>query len=61
MLLLGGGAAANAAPEPDQTNPNLSAISVLSDEGLELSQRMSESIFVGPGLDADSEEVIRGE
>ena len=32
-----------------------------SDEGLDLSQRISESIFMGPDLEADSEEVIYGE
>ena len=32
----------------------------MSDEGLDLSQRISESLFAGPELDADSEEIIMG-
>ena len=37
-----------------------SALSVYSDEGLDLSQRLSESIFGGPDLEADSEEIVYG-
>ena len=37
-----------------------SAMSMYSDEGLDLSQRISESIFMGPDLEPDSEEVIYG-
>lgn len=36
-------------------------MSVYSDEGLDLSQRISESIFAGPDLDPDGEEVILGQ
>ena len=37
-----------------------SAASMFSDEGLDLSQRVNESIFAGPELDPDGEEVIIG-
>ena len=42
------------------TGVDTSALSMYSDEGLDLSQRISESIFMGPDLEADSEEVIYG-
>ena len=42
------------------TGADTSQISVFSDEGLDLSQRISESMFVGPDLEPDSEEVIYG-
>ena len=38
----------------------MSAMSVNSDEGLDLSQRLGESLFIGPELDLDSEEIITG-
>ena len=37
-----------------------SAISIFSDEGLDLSQRINESVFAGPDLDPDGEEIIMG-
>ena len=43
------------------TVADTSQLSVFSDEGLDLSQRISESMFVGPDLEPDSEEVIYGE
>lgn len=45
----------------DETIHESSVASMLSDEGLDLSQRINESIFAGPELDADGEEVILGE
>jgi hypothetical protein len=35
-------------------------LSNVTDEGLDLSQRISESIFQGPELDKDGEEILRG-
>lgn len=37
-----------------------SILSNVTDEGLDLSQRISESIFQGPELDMDGEEILRG-
>lgn len=37
-----------------------SILSNVTDEGLDLSQRISESIFQGPELDKDGEEILRG-
>ncbi|XP_072179273.1 uncharacterized protein [Diadema setosum] len=34
--------------------------SILSDEGLELSQHINESMFVGPDLDSEGEEIVTG-
>ena len=52
--------AAAGAHELAATGMDTSAMSMYSDEGLDLSQRISESIFMGPDLEADSEEVIYG-
>ena len=45
----------------DAGNSETSVASVCSDEGLDLSQHVSESIFEGPDLDPDGEEVVVGE
>lgn len=37
-----------------------SILSNVTDEGLDLSQRISESIFQGPELDKEGEELLRG-
>ena len=37
-----------------------SILSNLTDEGLDLSQRISESIFQGPELDTEGEELLTG-
>ncbi|GFS21832.1 A-kinase anchor protein 9 [Elysia marginata] len=37
---------------------NTSILSNATDEGLEISQRLAESIFVGPDLDAEGEEIL---
>jgi len=39
---------------------NTSILSAYSDEGLDLSQKISESLFIGPGLDPDVDEVVTG-
>ena len=44
----------------DDTLHDTSIASLLSDEGLDVSQRISESLFAGPDLDADGEEIISG-
>lgn len=45
----------------DDEVTNLHDMSMASDEGLDVSQRFMETIFTGPELDADSEEVITGQ
>ncbi|RUS69008.1 hypothetical protein EGW08_023231 [Elysia chlorotica] len=52
-----------ATPDPDtsQDSHHLEDTSILSnatDEGLEISHRLAESIFVGPDLDAEGEEIL---
>ena len=37
-----------------------SVVSCGTDEGLEVSQRLAESIFAGPDIDADGEEILSG-
>lgn len=44
--------------EDEETN--LHDTSIVSDEGLDVSQRFVENLFVGSDLDADSEEIITG-
>lgn len=44
--------------EDEETN--LHDMSIVSDEGLDVSQRFVENLFVGSDLDADSEEIITG-
>ena len=46
--------------QEDETMHETSGASVFSDEGLDLSQKLSESIFAGPDLDPDGEEIILG-
>ena len=53
------GSVASPVPYEEQTADNSSM--VYEDEGLDLSQRLNESLFAGPELDADSEEIIFGE
>lgn len=45
----------------DHPPPNTSFQSSYSDEGLDLSQQLAESMFAGPDLDADGEELITSE
>ncbi|PIK38654.1 putative A-kinase anchor protein 9 isoform X6 [Apostichopus japonicus] len=42
----------------NDVGPNTSILSNMSDEGLELSQQLAESMFAGPDLDSDGEELI---
>ena len=54
-----------ATPDPDTSQDshhleNTSILSNATDEGLEISQRLAESIFVGPDLDAEGEEILTG-
>ncbi len=46
-------------PGPRDTDEDMthetSTLSMYSDEGLDLSQRISESLFMGPDVEADSE------
>ena len=53
------GAAADNGDTPEQTQVK-SEGSLLSDEGLELSHIHSESMFQGPELDGDSEDIVKG-
>lgn len=55
----------SASPDADSSQDshameNTSILSSATDEGLEISQRLAESIFVGPDLDADGEEILTG-
>ena len=55
-----------AAPDLDtsqesHTLEDTSMYSIATDEGLEISQRLAESMFVGPDLDAEGEEVLTGQ
>ena len=43
---------------PDGSAANTSLLSAYSDEGLDLSQKISESLFIGPNLDPDVDEVV---
>ena len=48
-------------PSPTgDTVHDTSVTSAWSDEGLELSQQLTESIFAGPDLDSDGEELVSG-
>lgn len=42
------------------TSEETSLLSNGIDEGLEISQRLAESIFAGPDLDAEGEEILLG-
>ncbi|XP_076469593.1 LOW QUALITY PROTEIN: uncharacterized protein LOC143299932 [Babylonia areolata] len=47
--------------EADTSSPTLEETSILSsatDEGLDMSQRLTESIFTGPDIDAEGEEIV---
>ena len=55
-----GGGGAEGGEGGDDTLHDTSIASLLSDEGLDVSQRISESLFAGPDLDADGEEIISG-
>ncbi len=46
-------------PTGDTMN-DTSVTSAWSDEGLDLSQQLAESIFAGPDLDSDGEELVSG-
>ena len=51
------------APHPSESSQTLHDTSVtsgVSDEGLDLSQRVNDTIFSGPELDPEVEEVITG-
>ena len=55
--------AASRAPHPSESSQTLHDTSVtsgVSDEGLDLSQRVNDTIFSGPELDPEVEEVITG-
>ena len=45
----------------DAAAHNTSILSAFSDEGLDISQHFAESMFAGPDLDVDAEEVITGQ
>ena len=54
---------ASKAPHPSESSQTLHDTSVtsgVSDEGLDLSQRVNDTIFSGPELDPEVEEVITG-
>jgi hypothetical protein len=51
----------SADPDDPEAVHNTSVLSVYSDEGLDLSQHFAESLFSGPDLDGDTEEMISGE
>lgn len=44
----------------DATLTSKTDLSLLSDEGLELSQRQTDTVFQGPSLDDQAEELIIG-
>ena len=49
--------------DADTSSPTLEETSILSnatDEGLDMSQRLTESIFIGPDIDAEGEEIVSG-
>ena len=51
------------ADDADTSSPTLEETSILSnatDEGLDMSQRLTESIFIGPDIDAEGEEIVSG-
>ncbi|KAL8567867.1 hypothetical protein ACOMHN_058989 [Nucella lapillus] len=67
---VGGAAAGVSSPQSDRSwrhreadtgSPTLEETSILSsatDEGLDISQRITESIFMGPDIDAEGEEIV---
>ena len=54
------GAAADVSESEDNTLTSKTDLSMLSDEGLELSQRQTDTIFQGPSLDEQAEELVIG-
>lgn len=51
------------ADDADTSSLTLEETSILSsatDEGLDMSQRLTESIFIGPDIDAEGEEIVTG-
>lgn len=55
-----GAAAADLSESSDATLTSKTDLSLLSDEGLELSQRQTDTMFQGPSLDDQAEELIIG-
>jgi len=54
------GAAADFSESEDNTLTSKTDLSMLSDEGLELSQRQTDTMFQGPSLDEQAEELVIG-
>ena len=54
------GAAADLSESEDNTLTSKTDLSMLSDEGLELSQRQTDTMFQGPSLDEQAEELVIG-
>ena len=54
------GAAAELSESEENTLTSKTDLSMLSDEGLELSHRQTDTIFQGPSLDDQAEELIIG-
>ena len=54
------GAAAELSESEDNTLTSKTDLSMLSDEGLELSQRQTDTMFQGPSLDEQAEELVIG-
>jgi len=59
-LIIGAAAAADLSEASDATLTSKTDLSLLSDEGLELSQRQTDVMFQGPSLDDQAEELIIG-
>ena len=59
-LIIGAAAAADLSEASDATLTSKTDLSLLSDEGLELSQRQTDTMFQGPSLDDQAEELIIG-
>ena len=59
-LLIGAAAAGDVSESSDATLTSKTDLSLLSDEGLELSQRQTDTVFQGPSLDDQAEELIIG-
>ena len=60
MIVGGAAAAADLSEASDATLTSKTDLSLLSDEGLELSQRQTDTMFQGPSLDDQAEELIIG-
>ena len=59
-LIVGAAATADLSEASDATLTSKTDLSLLSDEGLELSQRQTDTMFQGPSLDDQAEELIIG-